>query len=162
MERKKKDIIPDYIAYTDGSCNNMSPYGEGGSAYVILQNDKEICHRAKGFLNTTNNRMEMLAIISAVNFIPEGSSILVRTDSMISINAFENQSQKAANRDLIDLFIKVSKDRTMSFEWVKGHSGNQWNEICDAMANEKMIQIREENNIPLYDYKNSPKCKKRH
>lgn len=161
MKKKKEiDIIPDYIAYTDGSCNNSSPYGEGGSAFIVLQGDRQVCHRAKGFLGSTNNRMEMLAIISAVNSIPVGSSILVRTDSRISINAFERQSSKAANRDLIDLFIKVAKGKEVFFEWVKGHNGNEWNEFCDEMANNMMVEIRIKNNIPFYDYRNSPKCKK--
>lgn len=161
MKKKNEiDIIPDYVAYTDGSCNNFSPYGEGGAAFIILQGDRQVCHRAKGFLGTTNNRMEMLAIISAVNSIPEGSSILVRTDSKIAINAFENQPVKAANHDLIDLYAKVSDGKRVFFEWVKGHSGNEWNEFCDEIANNMMQEIRIKNSIPLYDYRNSPKCKK--
>lgn len=160
MKKKQIDIIPDYIAYTDGSCNNLSPYGEGGAAFIVLQGDKQVCHRAKGFLGTTNNRMEMLAIISAVNSVPEGSSILVRTDSRISINAFEKQSPKAANYDLIELYVKVANGKRVFFEWVKGHNGNEWNEFCDEMANNMMVEMRIKNNIPLYDYKNSPKCKR--
>lgn len=150
----------DFIAYTDGSCNNLSPYGEGGAAFIVLQDERQFAHRAKGFLNTTNNRMEILAIISAVNSVPDGSSILVKTDSRIAITAFEKQRKNAANHDLIELFAKVSQGKCVSFEWVKGHNGDKWNEFCDETANSMREQIRIKNNIPIYDYKNSPKCNK--
>ena len=61
-----------YEAYTDGSCDNLSPYGEGGSAYIILKDGIIIKESKKGFVGTTNNRMEMLAIISAVNPFQKG------------------------------------------------------------------------------------------
>lgn len=60
-----------YEAYTDGSCDNLSPYGEGGSAYIILKDGIIIKESKKGFVGTTNNRMEMLAIISAVKSVPK-------------------------------------------------------------------------------------------
>lgn len=65
-----------YEAYTDGSCDNISPYGEGGSAYIILKDGVIIKESKKGFVGTTNNRMEMLAIISAVKSVPKGALLL--------------------------------------------------------------------------------------
>jgi hypothetical protein len=64
-----------YEAYTDGSCDNLSPYGEGGSAYIILKDGIIIKESKKGFVGTTNNRMEMLAIISAVKSVPKGATL---------------------------------------------------------------------------------------
>lgn len=70
-----------YIAYTDGGCQNTSVYGEGGSAYLIIHRGEVVKTASKGFLYTTNNRMEMLAIISAVCSVPEGSDLTVYSDS---------------------------------------------------------------------------------
>lgn len=151
----------DYIAYTDGASNNLSPYGECGSAYIILQDGKIIKQMSKGFLHSTNNRVEMLAIISAVNSIPEGSSIRIVTDSKIAINAFTYPREDRKNYDLIKLFLKVSENREVIFEWVKGHSGVEYNEMVDEMAQAEREKIRKENNIPVYSYKNSPKVRKR-
>ena len=75
-----------YIAYTDGGCQNTSIYGEGGSAYLIIHNGEMIKTASKGFLRTTSNRMEMLAIISAVCSVPNGSDLLVYSDSQYAIN----------------------------------------------------------------------------
>lgn len=76
-----------YEAYTDGSCDNLSPYGEGGSAYIILKDGIIIKESKKGFVGTTNNRMEMLAIISAVKSVPKGATLTVYTDSQYCIRA---------------------------------------------------------------------------
>lgn len=81
------NYLTDYVAYTDGSCNNLSPYGEGGAAYIILDHNKNIIiQKSKGFIGTTNNRMEMLAIISVVNWIPDGASVEICTDSQYCID----------------------------------------------------------------------------
>lgn len=77
-----------YIAYTDGGCQNTSVYGEGGSAYLIIHKGEVVKTASKGFLYTTNNRMEMLAIISAVCSVPEGSDLTVYSDSKYAINVF--------------------------------------------------------------------------
>ena len=77
-----------YEAYTDGSCDNLSPYGEGGSAYIILKDGIIIKESKKGFVGTTNNRMEMLAIISAVKSVPKGATLTVYTDSQYCITSF--------------------------------------------------------------------------
>lgn len=151
----------DYVAYTDGSCNNLSPYGEGGAAYVVLQNGVEVKRGAKGFIHTTNNRMEMLAIISAVNSVPAGSSILVHTDSQYCITVFApgyKIKPATKNADLIARWREVSAGRHISLSWVKGHAGNEFNELCDRLADSCTEQMRVEHNIPLYTVANSPKC----
>lgn len=122
-----------YEIYTDGSCDNVKSK-VGGSAYIILHDDVIVKRMSKGFTKTTNNRMEMLAIISAINSLPEESSALVHTDSKYCITVFDGE-QHQANQDLIELFGKVSKKiKHLEFVWVKGHSGNQYNEMADEMA----------------------------
>lgn len=62
-----------YVVYTDGSCDNLSPFKAGGSAYIIIKDGEILIRKHHGRLNTTNNRMELLAIISAVKSCPEGA-----------------------------------------------------------------------------------------
>lgn len=96
-----------YEAYTDGSCDNLSPYGEGGSAYIILKDGIIIKESKKGFVGTTNNRMEMLAIISAVKSVPKGATLTVYTDSQYCINELyelqETQKELRLNKPLSSL-----------------------------------------------------------
>lgn len=123
----------DYIAYTDGSCDCPGTRC-GGSAYIILKNDMIIKEVKKGFLNTSNNRMEMLAIISAINSVPEGSSILIHSDSQYAIKVLSGVWKAHTNKDLLNLHKKISKKRNVYFKWVKGHNGDKYNEMVDKLA----------------------------
>ena len=129
----KNGLSHGFVAYTDGSCWNSDPNRSGGAAYVVLDNHGRVYRSAhKGFRGTSNNRMEMLAIISAVASVPKGSSIVVLTDSQYSIRAFTYGGSK--NQDLIELFDKCGMDRDVSLEWVRGHDGTPLNEWCDHWA----------------------------
>ena len=125
-----------FIAYTDGSCDNLHPNRPGGSAYIIFNEDKTLYKKAsKGFLHTTNNRMELLAIISVVNSIPKGSSVIINTDSQYCILACKSKKPKK-NKDLVELYHRLEgKLSSIEFKWVRGHAGNIYNEECDRMAN---------------------------
>lgn len=159
-----REILTDYIAYTDGSCNNLSPYGEGGAAYIILdQYENIIFQNSKGFLGTTNNRMELLAIISVVNWLPDGVSVEIRTDSQYCIGMLSRERcpQKIkSNRDLVEKFYRLKERKNrVCFTWVKGHNGTEYNELADALAESRTEEMRVLHNIPLYNYHNSPKCR---
>lgn len=160
------DFIPDYIAYTDGSCNNLSPYGEGGAAYVIIDRQRTIVRQnSKGFVGVTNNKMELMAILSAVAAVPSGSSLLIYTDSQYCIQVLTNKANAnnftRPNANVIrQYFNYVSRLKAVRFEWVKGHNGNEFNEMVDALAQSCTEEMRTIHNIPIYDYQNSPKCKK--
>lgn len=130
MEEQRK-----YIAYTDGSCDNLSPYGEGGSAYILIHNGSIIKEAKKGFVGTTNNRMEMLAIISAVKSTPKGADLSVYTDSQYCITSFTNVKKPKKNLDLINLYHHCAAHLgSVEFIWVKGHNGDKYNELVDSMA----------------------------
>lgn len=125
-----------YIAFTDGSATTKGRK-TGGAAYIILDKNKKVLYEnSKGFVGTTNNRMEMLAIISAVAWIPKGNTIRVYTDSRYCIQMFtaETISKDAKNQDLIKLFHKVVRRKRIQFIWVKGHNGDKWNERADRLA----------------------------
>ena len=129
----------EYFAFTDGSCWNFDPlrFFCGGSAYVIINNHARVVKSMhKGFTKTTSNRMEMLAIISAIASVPEGSSIIVFTDSKYCINAFSEGYPAAKNTDLIALFGKYrQKLGKVLLCHVKGHIGIPLNEWCDYWSN---------------------------
>ena len=135
-----------YDCYTDGSCNNLSANKEGGAAYLILLNGKEILRRSKALIHTTNNRAEMLSIISAVKRCPIGADIVIHTDSKYAIFSFGHRkriSDSVKNSDLIHLYRKEAAQKKVTFEWVKGHNGDRYNEIVDSMANGEYNKMKE-------------------
>ena len=126
-----------YSAFTDGSSDNKNPLRPGGSAYIIFDcQGNEIKRASKGFKNTSNNRMEILAIISVVNSLPYGSSVTIHSDSQYSINVLSGRWQASMNLDQVALYRRLVAERNIkvTFEWVRGHNGDVYNELCDQMA----------------------------
>lgn len=128
-----------YYAYSDGSGDNRNPYHPGGSAYIILDHQRRLWKKnSKGFLNTTTNRMELLAIISIVNALPQGSSVIIFTDSQYCTKAvnikypLKNADQLARYHQIVD-----SKQLKVVLQWIRGHAGNYYNELCDQMARDE-------------------------
>lgn len=135
--------------YTDGSC--LGNPGKGGWAYCIIENKFEIY--GHGFIeNTTNNRMELMAIISALNFIKKmNANIEIFTDSMYVKNGIElwvknwkkNGWKSSGNKpikndklwiDLDSLVEDRKKYGKIDFFHVKAHSGIYYNEMVDHLA----------------------------
>ena len=129
--------------YTDGS--SLGNPGPGGYAIILKYKDlnKEI---SGGFKKTTNNRMELIAVIEALkalNDFAKDKKIIIHTDSKYVINAIDKgwvyawrkkNFKDKANADLWRQFLNLYPDYSISFEWVKGHSGHKENERCDVMA----------------------------
>lgn len=126
----------EFIAYSDGSCDNNNPSRPGGAAYIIMDTEGNIIKRkSKGFKNTTSNRMELLAILSIVNSLPNNSFVTINTDSEYCLKALLSKQPKA-NLDLINKYYSLRQQKyiTVFLHWVKGHDGNKYNEECDKMA----------------------------
>lgn len=134
--------------FCDGSClNSGKKDSPGGWAYAeIDEEQKLIKSMSGGETETTNNRMELLAVINAIEHT-ESSHILIKTDSMYVINPptkgwlkrwqqsdFRSGGKPVKNVDLWERFVKASREKHIEFEWVKGHSGNRWNEFVDGLA----------------------------
>ena len=129
------------IIYTDGSAKGNP--GRGGYGVVMLsgKHRKEI---SKGFLLTTNNRMELLAVIVGIeNVKKQNSEIVVYSDSKYVVNAIEKgwlfdwqkkNFKGKKNPDLWIRFLSVYKKHSIRFLWVKGHNNNIENERCDRLA----------------------------
>lgn len=143
-----------YIAYTDGGCQNTSIYGEGGSAYLIIHNGEVVKTASKGFLRTTSNRMEMLAIISAVCSVPNGADLVVYSDSQYAINTLFGCWKPKKNLDLISMYNERVKNlSSVTFRWLKGHNGDKYNEMVDSMCTDAIKRIVEAHNLPKDRFK---------
>lgn len=129
------------VVYTDGAAKGNP--GKGGYGVVLLSgvHRKEI---SAGFRLTTNNRMELLAVIVALESIKKKSSLVtIYSDSKYVVNAVEKKwvfswekknFNKKKNPDLWIRFLKVFKKHVVSFVWVKGHANIKENERCDFLA----------------------------
>lgn len=107
--------------------------------------------------------MELLAILSAMCSVPDGSDIIINTDSKYCICVLSKRQPRRnkPNADLINKCIaRMRKLRSIRFVWVKGHNGNEYNELVDHMANEQTELMRKQNGIPVYNYWNSPKVRR--
>ena len=130
MEEEKKK----YIVYTDGGCS-FNPGGTGGIGAVIIDQDTgEFQEISKGYLVTTNNRMEMTAVIEGLKATPENSIIDLYSDSQYVIRCMSGEWQKKKNRDLWNILDRISGNRSVHLHWVRGHNGNPNNERCDELA----------------------------
>ena len=139
------------IIYTDGSAKGNP--GRGGFGVVLLSGPhrKEL---SAGFRLTTNNRMELLAVIVALESVKkQGVKITVYSDSKYVVDSVEKKwvfswekknFNKKKNADLWIRFLKVFKKNQVSFIWVKGHANVKENERCDALA----VQAAENENLP--------------
>ena len=128
--------MTEYEIWTDGGYSISN--GVGAYAFLVLHGDEEVYRHAEKVERSTNNRCELLAIINAVRLLPDHSSVTIYTDSQYSIGVLTGQFRRKKNTDLLDEWdiIVASKGLSIEFEWVKGHSGNKYNELCDEMCNE--------------------------
>jgi ribonuclease HI len=129
------------IMYTDGAASgNPGPGGYG----VLLQAGEYIKELSEGYRLTTNNRMELLAVIVGLEQLKkEGSQITIYTDSKYVCDAVEKgwvfswekaRFKKKKNPDLWMRFLKVYRKHNVKFHWVKGHANIPGNERCDRLA----------------------------
>jgi len=127
--------------YTDGaSSGNPGPGGYG----VILRSGAHYKELSEGFRKTTNNRMELLAVIKGLEALKNlNQDVMIYSDSKYVIDAIEKRwvygwLQKGfagkKNKDLWLRYLDVSKRHNIKFTWVRGHNGHPENERCDQLA----------------------------
>lgn len=137
--------------FTDGACKgNPGPGGWG----VLLRYDKHEKQLYGGAVNTTNNRMELMAVIEGLRSLKQGCEVAVTTDSVYVKNGitqwiinWKKRGWKTAakkpvkNESLWKALDKEAARHQVSWHWVKGHSGHRENEIADQLANKGVAEI---------------------
>ncbi|MFC2137054.1 ribonuclease HI [Bacteroidota bacterium] len=129
------------VIYTDGAASgNPGPGGYG----VVLMSGKHRKELSQGYRKTTNNRMELLAVIVALEALKiNNSDVTIYSDSKYVVDAVEKgwifsweqkRFKKKKNPDLWIRFLKVYRNHNIKFVWVKGHDNNIENERCDKLA----------------------------
>lgn len=120
--------------YTDGCCLG-NPSGCGGFGVVIIdgENVEEI---SQGYISTTNNRMELMAMLSALENTPGKKALHIISDSKYAIGVASGEMNASSNLDLVNELRSIIQKRNVRFTWVKGHAGNHYNERCDVLASE--------------------------
>lgn len=116
--------------YTDGSCN-PNP-GVGGWAFISIGPKYEY-HVSGREEESTNNRMELTAIIEAIQFHKE-KDLTIHTDSQLIMNCAQGKWKRKTNKDLWDKYDKVSSGKVITYKKVLAHSGNKYNELVDELA----------------------------
>ena len=133
--------------YTDGAARgNPGPGGYG----IVLISGKHRLEKTEGFRLTTNNRMELLAVIVGLESLKKpGSKVIVYTDSRYVADAVEKgwvfqweskAFRKKKNPDLWVRFLRIYRKHNVRLVWVKGHASNRENELCDRMAVESSMK----------------------
>lgn len=132
--------------FTDGSC--LGNPGQGGIGILLRYNHHEKTAK-KGYKLTTNNRMELRAVIEALSMLKEPCRVQLNSDSQYMKNGIQkwiyqwkkNNWQTSAKKNVKnqDLWIALDQEirrHEIEWQWVKGHSGHRENEICDQLARE--------------------------
>lgn len=129
------------IIYTDGSSRGNPGPGGFGTLLIYKQHRKEI---SQGFRKTTNNRMELLAVIIGLEALKEPNmNVSITSDSRYVVDAVEKKwvfnwerknFAKKKNPDLWKRFLEIYRKHNVTLKWIKGHSEHPLNERCDQLA----------------------------
>lgn len=138
--------------FSDGSCLNNP--GVGGWAYILKYKDK-IKKDSGALIQTTNNQMELLAVIKGLESLKEPCFVELFSDSSYVCNAInlwldgwiKKDFKDKKNVQLWQEYIKISKIHKIKANWVKGHNGHQENEECDEMARNSALKLKQRSNI---------------
>jgi len=150
--------LPETVIYTDGGCRRNP--GPGGYGVVILEGGKRR-ELSRGFRLTTNNRMELMACIAALQALFVPSDVVLHSDSQYVVKGIEKgwakkwrrngwmrtSEEPALNADLWAELLDLCARHRVRFVWVRGHAGNKENERCDALATAAALSSE-----PLEDY----------
>ena len=142
--------------FTDGACKGNPGLGGWG---VLINNSNNFIELKGTQQQTTNNRMELIAVIEGLKSIKENENIEITTDSMYVknginqwINNWKRNGWKTAakkpvkNKDLWQQLDELVQNYSIKWIWVKGHSGHPGNERADQLANEAIEEFYDKNN----------------
>jgi cyclic pyranopterin phosphate synthase len=121
-----------YQIYTDGSCKGNP--GPGGWAAIIIKEGTIVQKISGNNVQTTNNQMEITAVIEGLKYLEIGSSVEIFSDSTYVINSMTKNWKRNVNKELWTLLDSEASKQSITWHWVKGHSGNPGNELADKLA----------------------------
>lgn len=138
-------VMKQVTIYTDGACSGNPGPGGWGAVLIYKGVEKEL---SGGEAQTTNNRMELTAVISALQALKEPCSVELYSDSKYVIDALQkgwawgwrkkgwikSDKKPALNPDLWETLLNLTAKHEMTYHWVKGHADNEYNERCDRLA----------------------------
>lgn len=127
------------IIFTDGSCLK-NPKGPGGWAFTLIENNRQWTMSGSES-STTNNRMELMAVIEALDFA-QGNEYIIHTDSELTMKCATGVYKRKANKDLWDEYDRVLRSRKINWVWVKAHNGNPLNEYVDRLARKEAEMLK--------------------
>lgn len=147
MTHWEMNILKKVELYTDGACSGNP--GKGGFGIVLKYNETEKSF-SKGYKFTTNNRMELSAVVTGLSMLKYPCEVTVYSDSKYVVDAIEKgwlfgwmrkgwkkaDGKPAINSDLWKQLVPLLKIHDVSFVWLKGHDGHKYNELCDKLATE--------------------------
>ena len=146
--------------FSDGACKGNPGLGGWG---VLIKNSKTLNELKGSQQQTTNNRMELIAVIEGLKSIKKHSHIQITTDSMYvknGINQWINNWKKngwrtaakkpVKNKDLWQELDELVQNYSIKWLWVKGHSGHPGNERADQLANEAIAEFQDKNNTLIF------------
>ena len=121
------------VIYTDGSCR-YNP-GPGAYAWARIEENDVTAQGSGSCGRVTNNRAEMIAVIEALKS-NDDLWLTIKSDSQVVVKGATRQWRRKKNLDLWNQIDKLVYARSIKWEWVKGHSSNQWNNYVDNLAQE--------------------------
>ncbi|MDE6752401.1 MAG: ribonuclease HI [Eubacterium sp.] len=138
--------------YTDGACSGNPGKGGWGAVLVYGDKEKEI---SGADADTTNNRMELTAVIEALNALKEPCNVTLTTDSKYVCDAVNKEwvyswkkngwkkadKKPALNIDLWEKLLALLDIHNVTFVWVRGHNGHPYNERCDTLAVNEYLRL---------------------
>ena len=138
--------------YTDGACSGNPGPGGWGAVLVYGGHEKRLCGAEQ---NTTNNRMELTAAIEALSALKEPCEVRLVSDSKYLVDGMtkgwarswkkagwiKSDKKHALNPDLWDKMLELDGVHDIRYEWIKGHAGHEYNEICDRLAVESYTAL---------------------
>ena len=139
--------------YTDGDCSGNPGPGGWGAILEYMGHEKEM---SGGDINTTNNRMELTAVIEALKALKEPCTVELYSDSKYVIDALQkgwavgwrkrgwikSDKKPALNPDLWEVLLNLTEKHQLNYHWVKGHAENPQNNRCDQLAVEQSQKYR--------------------
>lgn len=129
-----------YRVYTDGAYS--SARNQGGIGFVILKDGKEVARYSKMYKNSTNQRMEQMAAIVALESISTPSEVTIISDSQYVICTYTKNWKRKANLDLWKRFdAAIAFHTKVEFLWVRGHDKDEYNNIADKLASNASQEV---------------------